>query len=114
MEIIIFGILIGIMLICIAMNRFYALLGMVGGIGLIMLALTIPISGLQAITGLNQISVYDAGLNQTTTNITYVFTPISNVFGGISFIDTLLTLVIGGIGLLVIIQSVMANKAVNE
>ncbi len=106
MEIVIIAILVGAFLFMAALNRLYPLLGIVSGIGMFMLAFSIQTSGLDMVTGFNETINTTLDMTTRVTN----FAPITDVFSGLAFLPDLLTLVLGGVGLLILIQSVLKFK----
>jgi hypothetical protein len=90
-----------------ALNRYYALLGVIAGIGLVMVALSVQTSGIQIVHG--QLEAINTTLD--TTTITPIYKNLTDVFTGVSWLGNMLSIVLGGIGLLVLVQSVLASQS---
>ena len=105
MEIIILLIFVMLMLAMACMDKRYPYLGVLAGIGLIVLAMAIPLtSGIQTETG--STSWFNA-----TTNISYTTidrTNLSTVYG-IDWLDTALMIILGGVGCLISLTSAQAG-----
>jgi len=104
MDIIIVGILIAGMLVMSYMNRYYALLGVVAGIGMLMIALSVQTSGLQVQYGFNE--TINTALDMTTNVPNYI--DIDVLWSGLGWLKDLLSIVLGGVGLLILISSAIS------
>jgi len=103
MEIITLTILVGIMLVIALLDKQFAFLGVAGGIGLVMIALTLQTGGLQYVTGYNV--TINTVLNSSTT--------IQNL---VDFSDmwlkNLVSLVIAGVGILITLTSAIKHGGI--
>ena len=78
------------------------LVAFVAGIALIMMALSVQSSGLDIQTGFNETVSQYGNHTERIVNYQSVFT----FFSGLTFLQQLLALVIGGIGILIVVYSV--------
>lgn len=73
------------------------------GIGIFMMALAVMSSGLEVQTGFNETVTLGGNHTERVVNYESIFV----FFGGITFMKELLAVVIGGIGVLVLVYSVI-------
>jgi hypothetical protein len=106
MDIVIFGIIAVVLFVMAALNKQHKLVGMVGGIGLIMLALFVQIVNLQMQTGVNQ-TVYTE-INSST--LTYLYSNISDISTGFTELQVALVIILGAAGIFVLINSIRSVK----
>ena len=102
MEIILLLIMAIIMIAISILGSQYQIVGFVGGIGLVMIAFVAQSSGIQIVDGTTITSV-----NATVDIITTNYVDIDTVFSGIGYLTTLLTLVLGGTGILMALYTVL-------
>jgi hypothetical protein len=105
MEVILLGIFVAMFLAMAVLNKQIAFMGLIGGAGLILLALTIATSGLQMQVGLNQTTV------GSTEQVVFTYDDVNNIYSGSDiFVNTLLPIVIGAAGLLAVIYTATNSK----
>lgn len=76
--------------------------GVIGGIGLILLALTIQTQGIQMVTGLNET------VDGSSILTNYVYTDVQDVYPDLSvYFLPAITIIIGGIGIMSILSDVL-------
>ena len=76
-------------------------LGIIGGIGLILLGLTIQTQSIQIVTGLNETTT---GSNTVTT---YIYQNVQTVFPDLSvYFLVALTIILAGAGIIIMLQDV--------
>ena len=106
MEIIILAILTAILFGMAALNRRFQLLGLVAGIGIIMLGILVYTGDIQMQTGYIENVRTDLDL----TNVTMVYSNVSDVLGGAVWIKTLVSIIYGGAGLLIFLSTIYSVK----
>lgn len=105
MEVVLLTIFVAMFLGLCVLNKQIAFMGLIGGVGLILLAMTIASSGLQIQTGLNQTTV------GSVEEVTFTFSDVNSIYNGTDvFVQTLLPIVIGAAGLLAVIYTATNSK----
>ena len=102
MDVFIFAMLVLIMMAMGVLAKDFQFVGLIAGLGLIIMAISVQSSGLDIQTGINITTNSITNVTTTQANYANMFT----YFAGITFMKDLLTLVIGGIGALFIVYSV--------
>jgi len=102
MDIIIFGIIVLLLFVMSFLNNRFSLLGLVAGIGLIMMALLVYTGDLQMQTG----TIENVHTELNMTNITAVYSNVSDVLGGATWIKTVVSIVFGAAGLLIFLGAI--------
>jgi len=102
MEIVLLLILAVIMIAISILGHEYQIVGFIGGIGLVMIAFAAQTSGIDIATGVTITSV-----NATTDTIVTNYSPIDTVFTGLDYLTTLITIVLGGTGVLLALYTLL-------
>lgn len=101
MEVVLLSIFVATFMAMAVLNKQIAFMGLIGGVGLILLGITIATSGLQMQTGLNQTTV------GSTEQVTFTYSNVNSVYTGTDiFVNTLLPIVIGAAGLLAMLYTI--------
>lgn len=108
MDIIVFAVLTLLLFGMASLNKYYALIGLVAGIGLIMVALLVQTGDLQIQTG----TIENVRTDLNLTNITAVYTDLSqiHVLGIESWLKTIISIVFGAAGLFIFIGTIVKIK----
>lgn len=102
MEIILLLVLAIIMIAISILGSEYQIVGFIGGIGLVMIAFAVQSSGIEIVTGVTITAV-----NATTDTVVTNYSPIETVFSGIDYLATLITIVLGGSGILLALYTAL-------
>lgn len=106
MEIIVFGIIIGLLFIMAALNKRFQMMGLVAGLGMIMMAMLVYTGDLQMQTGYIENVRTDLNL----TNVTAVYANVTDVLGGEPWIKTVVSIVFGAAGLLIFLGTIYSIR----